>query len=379
MRSLLALGVRLVFQPNGISDESVPLLFQLLEQYSAANASIPWRALRYYTEGEWSRPRWDEISDPVDFTRNFLISETESQAVGRDWGDIDVPIHEGIGLGRDKHFPLLSCTIHLMVEDVQRESFFVELCELLHPRYGWYLAEYFGAVGCQETILEMALERDFRITGGESDSPDVRLARAIAPLLPRMPFAIPNPIGLPDRLGWLNYWQPEVASELGFPDPGKDAALLPLSYRTGSGAWLVKLTEESLDLTHTDHLRAIAQAYWRFDKIGKRMHPTARNAKPRVKRAEARDAASVGLKVFILRERDEHGQWWTAGAEPIRARDAEEALRIYLAKNAHGRAPRSKESTAKLRNDYDGVAAEVGLTMSADVDVVEAEAGETHS
>ncbi len=222
-------------------------------------------------------------------------------------------------------------------------------------------------------ILEMALERDYAMYGHRPQFPKVKLAKTVAPLLPRLSFSIFDPEGLPNRLGWLNYWHPDVAKELGFPDPEKDARILPLCHRTESGAWSVKLTEESLDLTRPDHVEAIAWAYWRFDKIGKRMQPTAKKIKPRVKQAEADVATALGFKIFVLRERDENGQWWDAAVENIRAKSAEDALRIYLARNAYGRAPKASESTRKLRDAYDGVAAEVGLTRSENIDAVEAE------
>lgn len=255
----------------------------------------------------------------------------------------------------------------------RQEPLFAQLCTLLAPRHCMYVPCYDGPAGSQGMSLESALERDYGMYGDRPENARVKLAKAIAPLLPRIGFSVLDPSGLPNRLGWLNYWHPDVAGELGFPDPDKDARILPLCQRTESGAWIVRLTEESLDLTRPDHVEAIAWAYWRFDKIGKRMQPTAKRLKPRVKKADADAAARQGKRVFVLRERDENGQWWGAVAEPIHATDREEALRTYFAKIAHSRAPRPSETLNKLRKGYDRIAIEVGMVRGDDIDAVEAE------
>jgi hypothetical protein len=279
-----------------------------------------------------------------------------------------------VGYGPPLYRHWLYVAITAPLPDTQHEPCFVALCELLLPRHARYLPNFQDAEGDQGAILEMALQKDFRMYGFESDSGDVIRARSIAPLFPRMPFAMPDPAGLPGRLGWLNYWHPEAAVALGFPDTEKDAAWLRWSSTTPSGAWLVKLTDEPLDLARPDHVDSLAQAYWRFDKVGNRMRPAAPKAKAAPKRAEADTVPADRLKWFVVRERDANGNWWASATGPIQAPSADEALRIYFARSAHGRAPRRGDTLDKLRGAYDALAVEVGLAMSADIEVAESPA-----
>ena len=220
----------------------------------------------------------------------------------------------------------------------------------------------------------MALERDYGMFGGY-DLKSIELAKLLGPLLPKLSFQeVASGDGAPARLGWLNYWSELAARALGFPDPDKDARILPLCRRTEAGAWFVKLTDEPLDLLRPDHVEALAWAYWRFDKIGKRMKPTAKKAKSRARQGDVEAAATEGLKLFVLRERDTSGQWWDSAVQPIRAASAEDALRIYFARNAHSRKPKPRETLAKLSDAYDGIAAEVGLTRAVDIEAVEVQA-----
>lgn len=72
----------------------------------------------------------------------------------------------------------------------------------------------------------------------------------------------------PAQLGWVNYWSPDAAAYLGFPDEQLDAELLTRSMRTETGAWLVKITPDPLDLTRADHLVTLAKMYARFPRAG---------------------------------------------------------------------------------------------------------------
>lgn len=74
----------------------------------------------------------------------------------------------------------------------------------------------------------------------------------------------------PEALGWINYWSVETCEYLGFPDAKKDADLLARSYQTPRNAWIVKLSNDPLDLTRSDHLKTYANAYARFSKLGTR-------------------------------------------------------------------------------------------------------------
>lgn len=72
----------------------------------------------------------------------------------------------------------------------------------------------------------------------------------------------------PPRLGWINYLSIKTAVLLGFPDDIKDREWLERSSRTENGAWIVAITEESLDPEREDHVETLVRAYQRFDKIG---------------------------------------------------------------------------------------------------------------
>ncbi|MFL5350075.1 MAG: DUF5953 family protein [Hyalangium sp.] len=76
--------------------------------------------------------------------------------------------------------------------------------------------------------------------------------------------------GVPHHLGWLNYWSDAAARAIGFPDPARDADLLLRARRTVTGGWIVRLTEEPLDLDNSAHLSALLRTYERFPAIGGR-------------------------------------------------------------------------------------------------------------
>lgn len=78
---------------------------------------------------------------------------------------------------------------------------------------------------------------------------------------------------IPHRLGWLNYWSAAAARSIGFPDASRDADLLSRARRTETGGWVVRLTEEPLDLDNPAHLSALLRAYERFPVIGGRVPP----------------------------------------------------------------------------------------------------------
>ncbi len=75
---------------------------------------------------------------------------------------------------------------------------------------------------------------------------------------------------IPQYLGWLNYWSAATARALGFPDPARDGELLSRAMRTATGEWVVRLTEEPLDLDNPKHLEVLMRAYERFPEIGAR-------------------------------------------------------------------------------------------------------------
>ncbi|ATB41222.1 hypothetical protein CYFUS_006687 [Cystobacter fuscus] len=85
----------------------------------------------------------------------------------------------------------------------------------------------------------------------------------------KLPEDIRSP-EIPHCLGWLNYWSAAAAEAIGFPDPARDAELLSRARRTATGGWVVRLTDEPLDLDNPAHLDALKRAYERFPEIGGR-------------------------------------------------------------------------------------------------------------
>jgi len=81
------------------------------------------------------------------------------------------------------------------------------------------------------------------------------------------------------RLLWMNYWHPDTAAFYGFPDPKKDARLLPLAEQLPNGAWFFKLTEDPLDITRADHREALVWAYQRFQPVGQPVEADQVNAR----------------------------------------------------------------------------------------------------
>ena len=91
--------------------------------------------------------------------------------------------------------------------------------------------------------------------------------RGLPPI--KLPEEFPSP-EIPQYLGWLNHWSAAAARAIGFPDPERDADLLSRARRTASGGWLVRLTDEPLELDKPAHLDALKRTYERFPQIGGR-------------------------------------------------------------------------------------------------------------
>jgi hypothetical protein len=251
-----------------------------------------------------------------------------------------------------------------------------ELGDILQLDWADYLPK-FTYLESQSELRNAATEREYSGLGDSSEG-DVRRARAreLAAHLPKVlvPWDSRQWIW-PYHLGWLNYWTPAVAEHLGFPDPERDARILPLCTRTPRGAWIVKLTDEPLDLFRDDHVDALAWAYRRFDKVGRRPQPKAPKTSSAGKSSKAmaqRDA--VARRRFFIRERDEAGQWWeTNNPEPILASSREEALRKHFAHIMRGRDALPDETLEALSAAYDVDASELGLALSRDIDAFESE------
>jgi hypothetical protein len=85
----------------------------------------------------------------------------------------------------------------------------------------------------------------------------------------KLPWNIRSP-KVPRYLGWINYWSAATAEAIGFPDPSRDAELLARARRTASGGWVVRFSEEPLDLDNPLHLEVLKWAYERFPEVGGR-------------------------------------------------------------------------------------------------------------
>jgi hypothetical protein len=85
----------------------------------------------------------------------------------------------------------------------------------------------------------------------------------------RPPAELPDP-AVPQRLGWINYWSAETAARLGFPDAARDGDWLARADALAGGAWILRLTDDPLDLGRPDHLEALQAAYRRFQAVGGR-------------------------------------------------------------------------------------------------------------
>jgi hypothetical protein len=101
--------------------------------------------------------------------------------------------------------------------------------------------------------------------------PDPTLIERGIPRLKDFTYGGPAVAAQPMYLGWLNYWSAETCAFLGFPDEDQHAALMPLSYKTPAGAWVVKLTAEPLDIRRSEHVDALAKAYRLLPRIGLRL------------------------------------------------------------------------------------------------------------
>lgn len=175
----------------------------------------------------------------------------------------------------------------------QCEELLIEMAEATGAYFGWvensgllktYTYSYAKSGHAQFTLdhiadqrasAEQALDFAARIDG---------MLSALGRKLPHfseitgLPYRIPDAPEQPMQLWWLNYWSERACKYLGFPDPARDEPLLAHSYQTPSGAWLVKLGAEPVDLERPEHLAMLADAYERFPNIGLRALESATSA-----------------------------------------------------------------------------------------------------
>ena len=65
-------------------------------------------------------------------------------------------------------------------------------------------------------------------------------------------------------LSWVNYWSDPVARSLDFPNVERDKCLEGLYSEVNNHGWLLKLTDEPLDLRIPEHIERFTWAYGRF-------------------------------------------------------------------------------------------------------------------
>ena len=70
----------------------------------------------------------------------------------------------------------------------------------------------------------------------------------------------------PDYIGWISYFSAATARFFDFPNGPRDAEWLAREFTTPTGAWLIRLTDEPLDLTREEHRIRVKLAYQRFGK-----------------------------------------------------------------------------------------------------------------
>ena len=76
---------------------------------------------------------------------------------------------------------------------------------------------------------------------------------------------------VPQVLGWINYWSAPTVARLAFPatERKRGEDWVRRARRLESGAWVVQLTDDSLDLDRSDHLKVLQRAYKRFAAVGR--------------------------------------------------------------------------------------------------------------
>jgi hypothetical protein len=136
---------------------------------------------------------------------------------------------------------------------------FLERAPAMLARLVSGLDAHWGMVTPEAAHLEIASQV---IPAGSGDTPP----RGLPPLL-RSFDELDGP-NLPHRLGWVNYWSSATAARLRFPDERRDQEWLGRAQQT-AGGWIVRITDEPLDLERAEHLDALQRAYARFGAIGR--------------------------------------------------------------------------------------------------------------
>jgi hypothetical protein len=148
----------------------------------------------------------------------------------------------------------------------------------IHPERSWDFNEqllvalgdalhaFTGALTPSKTVRRLRT-----IQFGHGSAEDLGWLKSSLPRLRSCSYGGLRASEQPESLGWLNYWSASTCRYLGFPDEGRDRVLLDHSYQTPSGAWLVKLGSEPLELENPRHLALLEWSYARFPNLGVRL------------------------------------------------------------------------------------------------------------
>lgn len=162
---------------------------------------------------------------------------------------------------------ILNVTVSISVGSEINQSLMLlrEIGELVNAHFGWYSPQP------SELLIES------KLIGCESEPTYVGLFDGYPTLLaddrfPRLSvfnYTKWMDVRVPYKLGWANYWSANTCQLLNFPRP-RDEELLKTSRQLDSGAWLVRLTEDPLDVSKKEHIDIVVSAYQRFSKINNR-------------------------------------------------------------------------------------------------------------
>jgi len=148
--------------------------------------------------------------------------------------------------------------IRALLEFPETEEF-VAKTALVVERVGRALNAYWGKATPKPAGILLAKQR---VHPGQKRVPPLGL--------PKLPGGIKlASTAVPHELGWINYWPAAAAALLGFPDGDRDAEWRRRATALDDGGWIVRLTDDPLDLDRPDHLDAVKRAYERFAEIGR--------------------------------------------------------------------------------------------------------------
>jgi len=106
----------------------------------------------------------------------------------------------------------------------------------------------------------------FARTRGLSDTLAARLRK-----LPKtQPFHRIKRPEIPGHLHWVNYFSAATSKVLQLPEVVRHQDGFGVCYQTKSGGWIFGLTNDALDLTKEEHVKAVERAYSLFSVIGRR-------------------------------------------------------------------------------------------------------------